>query len=104
MVETEHRGAIEGHILDKFDERVLDRVEAAIMVEMFGIDVGVDRDRPVEAQEAAVAPVVLDVPPVATAQAPVRSVIVAVAAVTPGPVDSPRVHQLRRRAGWRRST
>src|SRR3546814_7241653 len=55
MVEAEHRGAIEGHILDKLDEGVLDCVEAAIMVEMFGIDVGDDRDRAIEAKEAAVA-------------------------------------------------
>src|SRR3546814_5557050 len=55
VIETEHRGAIKGHILDELDEGGLDRVEAAIMVEMFRIDVGDDRDRAVEAQEAAVA-------------------------------------------------
>src|SRR3546814_5238354 len=88
MVEAEHRGAIEGHILDKLDEGVLDCVEAAIMVEMFGIDVGDDRDRAIEAKEAAVALVGFDHHPVAGAEARVRSVIVDDAAVDHGRVRS----------------
>ena len=48
MIEAEHRRAVEGDILDEFDEGVLDRVEAAIMVEMFGIDIGDDGDGAVE--------------------------------------------------------
>ena len=61
------RDAVERHVLDELDERLLDRVEAAIMVEMLGIDVGDDRDRAVEPQEAAVALVGLDHHPVADA-------------------------------------
>src|SRR3546814_1045406 len=34
MVEAKHRGAIEGHIFDELDERALDGVETAIMVQM----------------------------------------------------------------------
>src|SRR3546814_2078448 len=73
VIETEHRGAIKGHILDELDEGGLDRVEAAIMVEMFRIDVGDDRDRAVEAQEAAVALVGLDHHPVRRSEPRVRS-------------------------------
>ena len=65
MVDAEQGGAVEGHVLDELDIGVLDRVEAAIMVEMLGIDVGHDRDRAVEPQEAAVALVGLDHHPVA---------------------------------------
>src|SRR3546814_8134197 len=64
MVEAKHRGAIEGHIFDELDERALDVVETAIMVQMLRVDIGDDRDRPVEAQEAAVALVGLDHDPV----------------------------------------
>ena len=61
--------AVEGHVLDELDEGVLDPLEAAIMLEMLGIDVGDDRDRAVEAEEAAVALVGLDHHPVALARA-----------------------------------
>ena len=54
----------------------LTRVEAAIMFEMLGIDVGDDRDGPVEPKEAAVAFVGLDHPPVALAEPRVRAVAV----------------------------
>ena len=64
MVDAEQRRAVEGHVLDELDERVLDLLEAAIMIEMLGIDVGDDRDRAVEPQEAAVALVGLDHHPV----------------------------------------
>ena len=74
MIDAQHRGAVEGHVLDELDEGVLDLVEPAIMVEMLGIDVGDDRDRAVEAQEAAVALVGLDHHPVALAEPRVRAV------------------------------
>ena len=64
MVDAEQGGAVEGHVLDELDEGVLDLLEAAIMVEMLGIDVGDHRDRAVEPQEAAVALVGLDHHPV----------------------------------------
>ena len=64
MVDAEQGRAVERHILDEFDEGVLHLVERAIMVEMLGIDVGDDRDRPVEPEEAAVALVGLDHHPV----------------------------------------
>lgn len=72
------------------------------MVEMFGIDVGDDRDRPVEAQEAAVALVGLDHHPVAGAETRIRAVIVDDAAVDHGRVDPPRVEQRRNEARRRR--
>ena len=48
MVDAQHREAVEGHVLDELDESVLDRLEAAVMLEVLGIDVGDHRDRPVE--------------------------------------------------------
>ena len=64
MIDAQQGRAVERHVLDELDERVLDRVEAAIMIEMLGIDIGDDRDRAVEPQEAAVALVGLDHHPV----------------------------------------
>src|SRR5439155_8438847 len=40
MIDAQQRGAIERHILDELDERILHLVEAAIMIEMLGIDIG----------------------------------------------------------------
>src|SRR3546814_7081646 len=68
------RRAIERHVLDKLDIRRLDVIEIAIMVEMFGIDIGDDRDRPVEPQETAVALVGLDHHPVRRAEPRVRAI------------------------------
>src|SRR3546814_3437795 len=90
VIKTEHRGAIKEHILDELDEGGLDRVEAAIMVEMFRIEVGDDRDRAVEAQEAAVALVALDHPPVQPSEPSVRSVIVDDPTVDGGRVEPAR--------------
>jgi hypothetical protein len=55
VVAAQHRRAVERNVLDELDERLLDGFEAAVMVEVLGIDVGDDRDRAVEPQEAAVA-------------------------------------------------
>src|SRR3546814_3559539 len=93
MVEAKHRGAIEGHIFDELDERALDGVETAIMVQMLRVDIGDDRDRPVEAQEAAVALVGLDHDPVAGAKPGIRTVIVDDAAVDDCRVDTARIEQ-----------
>ena len=93
MVDAQHRGAVEGHVLDELDERVLDLVEAAVMVEMLGIDVGDDRDRAVEPQEAAVALVGLDHHPVALAEPGVGAVAVDDAAVDHRRVDPAGVEQ-----------
>ena len=76
MIDAQHREPVEGHVLDELDEGVLDRIEVAVMLEMLGIDIGDDRDRPVEAQEAAVALVGLDHPPVAFAEPGVGAVAV----------------------------
>src|SRR5438132_2400685 len=40
MVDAQHGQAVERHVLDELDERVLDPLEAAVMFEMLGIDVG----------------------------------------------------------------
>ena len=73
----------------------LTRVEAAVMFEMLGIDVGDDRDRPVEAEEAAVALVGLDHPPVAFAEPGIGAVAIDDAAVDHGRVDPAAVEQRR---------
>ena len=69
-------------------ERRLPRVRRA---EMLGIDVGDDRDGPIEPQEAAVALVGLDHPPIALPQAGVGTVAVDDAAVDHGRIEPPAV-------------
>ena len=99
MIDAEQGGAVEGHVLDELDERVLDLLEAAIMVEMLGIDVGDDRDRAVEPQEAAVALVGLDHHPVGAAEPGVRAVGVDDAAVDHGRVDPAGIEHRRDHRG-----
>ena len=102
MVDAHHRETVEGHVLDELAVGLLDLLEPAVMLEMLGIDVGDDRDRPVEPKEAAVAFVGLDHHPVALAEPGVRSVAVDDAAVDDGRVEPARVehrgdHRRRRR-------
>src|SRR3546814_4772987 len=72
------------------------------MVQMLRVDIGDDRDRPVEAQEAAVALVGLDHDPVAGAKPGIRTVIVDDAAVDDCRVDTARIEQRGDEAGRRR--
>src|SRR5206468_4327564 len=51
LVEAEDRGAVEGYLVDELDERLADRLEGAVVVEMLGVDRGDDRDRRRELQE-----------------------------------------------------
>ena len=101
MVEAQDRRAIEGHVLHELDERVLDPVEAAIMVEMLGIDIGDDRDRAVEPEKAAVAFVGLDHHPFAVAESRVRPVIVDDAPVDDGGIDAACIEHRRDHRGGR---
>src|SRR3546814_18702062 len=55
MIEAEQSCAVKRDIANKFDRGVLHPVEAAIMVEMFGIEIGDDRYGAVQAKETAVA-------------------------------------------------
>jgi hypothetical protein len=101
MIDAEQGRAVEGDVLDELDEGVLHLVEAAIMVEMLGIDVGDHRDRAVEAEEGAVALVRLDHHPVGAAEPRVGAVGVDDAAVDHGRVDAARVEQGRDHRGGR---
>ena len=55
MVDAQHRGAPERHAVAERRERVLERLVAAVVVEVLGVDVGDHRDHGREAQERAVA-------------------------------------------------
>ena len=106
MVHAHHREAVERHVLDELAVGLLDLFEPAVMLEMLGIDVGDDRDRPVEAEEAAVAFVGLDHHPVALAEPRVRSVAIDDAAVDDGRIEPAGVehrsdHRRRRRLAVR---
>ena len=101
MIDAQDRRAIEGDIVDELHEGGLHPVEIAIMVEMFGIDIGDDRDRPVEAQEAAIALVGLHHHPVAIAHSRVRSVLFDDAAVDDGGIDIAAIEQCGDHAGGR---
>ncbi len=102
MIEAEQRRAVEGHILDKLDERILHRIERTVVVEMFGIDVRDDRIGAVEAQEAAVTLVRLHHHPVRRAEAGVGAVAVDDAAVDDGRVHPARIEQRCHHRGGRR--
>ena len=100
MVDAQDRGAVKGYILDKLDETVLDLVEAAIMIEMLGIDIGNDRDRAVEPQKAAVAFVGFDDHPLAGTKPCVGTILVDDAAVDHGRIDTARIqHRRNHRSG-----
>ena len=68
MVEAHDCRAIKRHVLDKFDKGPFDGIEITIMVKMLWIDVGDNRQRPIKAQEAAVAFVSLNNHPVTRTQ------------------------------------
>ena len=102
MVDAQDRGAVKGYILDKLDETVLDLVEAAIMIEMLGIDIGDHRDRAVKPQEAAVAFVCLDDHPLTVAEAGVGTILVDDAAVDHSRVDTAGIEHRRDHRGRRR--
>src|SRR3546814_20652497 len=79
MVQAQQRRAIERHVLDKLEIRRLDVIEIAIMVEMFGLDIGDDSDRPVEMQDNDVALVGIDQQPVRRADPGVRAINIEIA-------------------------
>ena len=69
------------------------------MVEMFGIDIGHDRDGAVQSQEAAVALVGFDHHPVGLANPRVRAIRVDDPAINDCRIDPTRVEQFRNEAG-----
>ncbi len=99
MIDAQHRRAVERHVLDEFDKGLLHRVEAAVVIEVFGIDVGDDRDRAVEPQERAVALVGLDHHPFAGAEPGVGTVAVDDAAVDHRGIDPAGIEQRGDHAG-----
>ncbi len=99
VIDAQDRRAIEGDVVDELDEGVLDPVEIAVMIEMFGVDIGDHRDGPVEPQEAAVALVGLDHHPVAVAQPRIRAILLDDPAVDHGGIDPAAVEQRGDHAG-----
>ena len=73
VIEAEHREAVERDLLDELDERVLELLVRAVVVEVLGVDVRDDGDRRREPQERAVALVGLGDEQVARAEARVRA-------------------------------
>ncbi len=65
MVEAHDRETVEGNIFDESAKSLLDRLESSEMVEVFGIDIGDDRDIGGKFKESAVAFVGLDDHPIA---------------------------------------
>ena len=101
MVDAQDRRAVEGDVVDEFDEGVFHPVEIAVMVEMLGVDIGDHRDGPVEPEEAAVALVGLHHHPVAIAQSRVRTVWFDDAAIDDGGIDIAAIEQCGDHAGGR---
>ena len=99
VIDAQHRAAIERHVFDEFDEGLLDRFEIAVVIEVFRIDVGDDRDRAVEPQERTVALVRLDHHPFAGAEPGVGAVGVDDPAVDHGRIDPAGIEQRGDHAG-----
>ena len=102
MIQADHAEAVEGNVLDEVAEGLLDRVEVAVVVQVFRVDVGDDRHGAFQAQEAAVALVGLDHDPVALAHLGVGAVGVDDAAVDHRRVQRTGVQQGRDHGGRRR--
>ena len=102
MVETHDRRAVKWHVFDEFDKGIFDRVKVAIMVKMFRIDVGDNRNRAIQPQEAAVAFVRLNHHPVACTKARVGAVAVDDTAVDDRRINAAIVkHRSNHRCGRR---
>src|SRR5215470_7975106 len=54
LIQAQHGRAVERHLVHERDERVADRVEARVVVEVLGVDRRDDRDRRRQLQEGAV--------------------------------------------------
>src|SRR5271166_3981261 len=81
MIDAQRSEAIEWNVADKGLKGLAQYVEAAIEIEMLGIDVGDDRDRRRQSCKGAVALVGLDHHPIARSQAGVGAVSVDDAAI-----------------------
>jgi hypothetical protein len=99
MIDAQHRRAVERHVLDELDEGRFHPVEAAVVIEVFGIDVGDDRQRAIEPQERTIAFVGFHHHPVRRAKAGVRAVGIDDAAVDDRGIDPARIEQRRDHRG-----
>ena len=102
MVDAQHREAVERDVADESLERLLQRGEIAVEIEVLGIDVGDDRDRRRQPGEGAVALVGLDDHPVAGAEPRVGAVGVDDAAIDHGRVEPGGLQQRADHRGRRR--
>ena len=84
MVGAHHGKAVERHVLDEGEERVLHGREGLEVVEVLGVDIGDDRDVGRQLEEGAVGLVRLDHHPVARAEPRVGAVGVDDAAIDDG--------------------
>ena len=102
MVDAHHGEAVEGHVLDELAEGVADPVEAAVVVEMLGVDVGDQRHVDRQPDEGAVGLVGLDHHPVGRAHPRIGAVGVDDAAIDHGRVEAAGIEQRRDHRGGRR--
>ena len=101
MIEAHHREAVEGQIFDECEESFLDRIESLEMIEMFGIDIGDDRDIGRQFEEGSVAFVGLDHHPVAGAEPRIGPIGIDDAAVDDGRIEAAGLEQGRDERGRR---
>ena len=99
MIQTDGGEAVEGDVLDEVDEGLPHRVEVAVVVQVFRVDVGHDRNSGLEPQEAAVALIRLDHDPVAVPHLGVGAIGVDDAAVDHRRVQTGRIQQGRDHGG-----
>lgn len=87
MVDAENGEAVKGYVLDEVSEGGLKGLEVAVVIEVFGIDVGDHRHGRTQLQESAVALVGLDDDPFALADFGVGAVSVDDPAVDHGRIE-----------------
>src|ERR1700758_2159331 len=93
MIDAKRSDAIEWNVANKGLKGLAQRVEAAVEIEMLGIDVGDDRDRRRKSCEGAIAFVGLDHHPIARSQAGVGAVGVDDPAIDYSRVELRRLEQ-----------
>ena len=102
MVDAQGGETVEGDGGDEIEEGLLQRFVAAVMVEMFGVDVGDDGDGRVQLGEGPVAFVGLDDHPLAMPEPGVASPAGDDAAIDHRGVDAGGVEKRRHQRGGRR--
>ncbi len=93
MIEAHHTKTVEWHVLNELRESCAHIVEIAVMVEVFGIDIGYNRDISWKLQERAVAFIRFNNHPVAIAHTGIGAICIDDAAIDHGRIKMTGIKQ-----------